>query len=73
MAAVPVITTSLNQVQAAQTIDQTQNKIATDGTLTLNHNTRIYNQRGQKLYSYQGVMAYLKKGRQLSMLIRLKQ
>ncbi|RMC41360.1 hypothetical protein F5ESL0233_03285 [Lactobacillus sp. ESL0233] len=62
LAAVPVITTSLNQAQAAQTTDQTQNKIATDGTLTLNHNTRIYNQRGQKLYSYQGSNGLLKKG-----------
>ncbi|MCO6528277.1 MAG: SLAP domain-containing protein [Lactobacillus sp.] len=62
LATVPVITTSLNQAHAAQTIDQTKNKIATDGTLTLNHNTRIYNQRGQKLYSYQGSNGLLKKG-----------
>lgn len=62
LATVPVITTSLNQAHAAQTTDQTQNKIATDGTLTLNHNTRIYNKKGQKLYSYQGSNGLLKKG-----------
>ncbi|RMC52042.1 SLAP domain-containing protein [Lactobacillus sp. ESL0225] len=62
LATVPVITTSLNQAHAAQTTDQTQNKIATASTLTLNHNTRIYNKKGQKLYSYQGSNGLLKKG-----------
>ncbi|CAM3181919.1 surface layer protein [Lactobacillus bombicola] len=66
LATVPVITTSLNQAHAAQITDQTQNKIATDGTLTLNHNTRIYNKKGQKLYSYQRSNGLLKKGATVS-------
>ncbi|RHW50446.1 SLAP domain-containing protein [Lactobacillus bombicola] len=66
LATVPVITTSLNQAHAAQTTDQTQNKITADGTLTLNHNTRIYNKKGQKLYSYQRSNGLLKKGATVS-------
>ena len=62
----PIIITSINQAHAAQTTDQTQNKIATDGTLTLNHNTRIYNKKGQKLYSYQRSNGLLKKGATIS-------
>ena len=66
LATVPVITTSLNQAHAAQTTDQTQNKSTADDTLTLNHNTRIYNKKGQKLYSYQRSNGLLKKGATVS-------
>jgi hypothetical protein len=62
----PIIITSINQAHAAQTTDQTQNKITADGTLTLNHNTRIYNKKGQKLYSYQRSNGLLKKGATVS-------
>ncbi|MDF7672544.1 SLAP domain-containing protein [Lactobacillus sp. ESL0701] len=51
-----------NQAHAAQTTDQTQDKTAANETLTLNHNTRIYNKKGQKLYSYQRTNGLLKKG-----------
>ncbi|MDF7683836.1 SLAP domain-containing protein [Lactobacillus sp. ESL0679] len=72
LAAVILATTSAgsivttNQAHAAQTTDQTQDTTAADGTLTLNHNTRIYNKKGQKLYSYQRTNGLLKKGATIS-------
>ncbi|MDF7682148.1 SLAP domain-containing protein [Lactobacillus sp. ESL0679] len=65
-----IITT--NQAHAAQTTDQTQNKTVADGTLTLNHNTRIYNKKGQKLYSYQRTNGLLKKGTRISYAKKVK-
>ncbi|MDF7668869.1 SLAP domain-containing protein [Lactobacillus sp. ESL0703] len=55
-----------NQAHAAQTTDQTQDKNTAGGTLTLNHNTRIYNKKGQKIYSYQRMNGLLKKGSTVS-------
>lgn len=54
------VVSSTNQVHAAPTTDQPQNTAT--GTLTLNHKTRIYNKKGQKLYSYLRSSALLKKG-----------
>ncbi|MDF7638440.1 SLAP domain-containing protein [Lactobacillus sp. ESL0791] len=47
-----------NQAHAAQTDQQANEK---QGKLTLNHNTRIYNKKGQKLWSYRGGSSLLKK------------
>ncbi|MDF7638069.1 SLAP domain-containing protein [Lactobacillus sp. ESL0791] len=52
------ITINANKAYAVQTDDQT-----TKRTLTLNHNTRIYNKKGQKLSSYQRSNGLLKKGK----------
>ena len=51
--------TNTNQVHAVENTNSEQNK---QEGLTLNHKTRIYNKKGQKLYSYLRGNALLKKG-----------
>ncbi|MDF7639607.1 SLAP domain-containing protein [Lactobacillus sp. ESL0791] len=58
LATPPIISTMTNQVHAIETANQN----STEGTLTLNHNTRIYNRKGQKLSSYLRSSSLLKKG-----------
>ncbi|RHW55156.1 hypothetical protein [Lactobacillus bombicola] len=60
----PIIITSINQAHAAQTTDQTQNKTTTRAFII---------KEGKNYTLTRGVMAYLKKGRQLSMPLRSKQ
>lgn len=54
------LVTNIAQVHAAQTTEQNQN--TEEGTLILNHNTRVYNKKGQKVYSYLRSNGLFKKG-----------
>lgn len=54
------LTASTNQVYAVESADT--NSKTKDGLLTLNHKTRIYNNKGQKRYSYLGSNGLLKNG-----------
>ncbi|MDF7638443.1 SLAP domain-containing protein [Lactobacillus sp. ESL0791] len=60
MTAPAAIVANSNQTYAAQSTDQRTNE--KQGTLTLNHSTRVYNKNGQKLRSYNGGSSLLKKG-----------
>ncbi|WEV70440.1 SLAP domain-containing protein [Lactobacillus sp. ESL0785] len=59
MTAPAALISNSNQAHAAQTTDQQAD--TNQGMLTLNHNTRVYNKNGQKLYSYQRNNGLLKK------------
>lgn len=68
---VAAATTNTNQAHAAQTTAQDENN--EQDTLVLNHKTRVYNKKGQKVYSYLKTKGLLQKAAQFSMRVRFKQ